>query len=482
MDRKRVKERPSAGGAARLRTKDGFCRATKGGRSCRCSNLPKRAGCQRQGRRDSRRARRPVFDSATALKLAATRRKNVLLLDPHLQRHLMRERSWGIVKDSALPGDVCEERPGEVAHSQLPQLLEHQHAHTKSDGEEVVLHLDAAREEDALERRDVAEEHGDEQRESHGGEQIQVLRALLADGRLLDDATALGAPAEQVEPLLNDEVEKVQRVGAIEHLVEQSRVVALYLARTVGEPHVGEGDAVALHVPECHGAADHGERHAHKQIGMCQQPPIRQTVLLDVARLALQQVRLGLLVHQAERRDGIGTHAHKDHLQVAQDLRQPKEERQQHRPQLGDRAGRKQVADGLFEVDKDQSAVEQRIDDRREAVEQHHIGRLHGDGRTTAHGNANVGLLETGCVVDAVARHADALAARLELLDDAQLLLGRGARKDDLVISANLLPIRLLHAHQIGDRRARARSVDGRHCPPAYCTRAAPPSADRRSA
>ena len=73
-------------------------------------------------------------------------------------------------------------------------------------------------------------------------------------------------------------------------------------------------------------------------------------------------------------------------------------------------------------------------DDRREVVVgQDHVGGLAGDvGARLAHRDADVGGLERGRVVDAVAGHRDDLAHRLQRLRDAHLVLGNDAREDDL--------------------------------------------------
>ena len=64
-------------------------------------------------------------------------------------------------------------------------------------------------------------------------------------------------------------------------------------------------------------------------------------------------------------------------------------------------------------------------------VLQDHVAGVLGDvGAGDAHRDADVGLLERGRVVDAVAGHRDDLAIALQRLDDAQLVLGGHARVD----------------------------------------------------
>ena len=73
-----------------------------------------------------------------------------------------------------------------------------------------------------------------------------------------------------------------------------------------------------------------------------------------------------------------------------------------------------------------------RRDDRGEVVVgQHHVGRLlRHVGAGDAHRHADVGGLQRGRIVHAVAGHGDDRAARLQRLDDAQLVLGIDARVD----------------------------------------------------
>ena len=93
---------------------------------------------------------------------------------------------------------------------------------------------------------------------------------------------------------------------------------------------------------------------------------------------------------------------------------------------------REQEEDELAQVVEDDAALVHRLDDRGEVVVgEHHVGGLAAHvGADLAHRDADVGLLERRRVVDAVAGHGDDLAAALERVDDAQLVLGIHARVD----------------------------------------------------
>jgi hypothetical protein len=137
-----------------------------------------------------------------------------------------------------------------------------------------------------------------------------------------------------------------------------------------------------------------------------------------------------------------------DHEERRQNLRKTKADIGHDGPELGKGAGGEEVANDLFEIVKDDAAVLDGLDDRGEGVEEHHVGGLDGNVGAAAHGDADVGRLERGRVVDAVARHGHD-AVLLELLDNAQLLLGRRARKDDLLVLRQDLPLVCAHAHQV---------------------------------
>lgn len=98
-------------------------------------------------------------------------------------------------------------------------------------------------------------------------------------------------------------------------------------------------------------------------------------------------------------------------------------------------------------------------DGRHEAgkiiVEQDYVGGLARDlaALRVAHGDPDVGLAQRRRVVDAVARHGDDLAAALEVADDLELLLRCCARKDELLLRHDLVP--LLLGLQVGDHAAR---------------------------
>ena len=72
---------------------------------------------------------------------------------------------------------------------------------------------------------------------------------------------------------------------------------------------------------------------------------------------------------------------------------------------------------------------------RKVVVEQNHVGGLFGDvGARYAHGDADIGLLQGGTVVHAVARHGGDFTRALQRFDYSQLIRGRYAREHHAVL------------------------------------------------
>ena len=74
------------------------------------------------------------------------------------------------------------------------------------------------------------------------------------------------------------------------------------------------------------------------------------------------------------------------------------------------------------------------VDDAREVVvEEDQVRRFSGDiGAGDAHGDTDIGCPQRRRIVDAVARDRDDVALALKRRHDAQLLIGRDPRADDL--------------------------------------------------
>lgn len=122
---------------------------------------------------------------------------------------------------------------------------------------------------------------------------------------MLEYAQTATAHRHQVEPLHHNQVDKVDGRRLRELLV----VVVIgdigwYLAE--GEPQVLELDALALQVPVGHGKRSQRLGHADDAVGLEDELPVDQAVLLDVSRAAVQHVCLGLFVGQDSGGDAVG--------------------------------------------------------------------------------------------------------------------------------------------------------------------------------
>ena len=108
-------------------------------------------------------------------------------------------------------------------------------------------------------------------------------------------------------------------------------------------------------------------------------------------------------------------------------------------------------------------------------AEQHDIGDIAGDvGGRGGEGDADIGDLQCGRIVDSIADHRDALAGALQIGDDLQLLRRRQPRKDARRISrhcggAELIALDDLRlpvwreAELSGDRDRRRALIAGQH-------------------
>ena len=128
-----------------------------------------------------------------------------------------------------------------------------------------MLRRDAGGVERGLQLRDIQPEDSHDEREEHSGEQVPVLRKVIEERRVLEDAETAGAERHQGEPLYDDEIDKVYAGGLVETGVVEVLVnVGGHVA--VAEPEVAEGDAVAFQVPVGHGKGGHVFKDADKAV------------------------------------------------------------------------------------------------------------------------------------------------------------------------------------------------------------------------
>jgi hypothetical protein len=144
---------------------------------------------------------------------------------------------------------------------------------------------------------------------------------------------------------------------------------------------------------------------------------------------------------------------------------------------------RQSPGDHLLEIVVHRPALVHGRDDRGEVVVgQHHLGRFLGRlGSLPTHGDADVCLLERGRIVHAVAGHHHHLTVSLQRLDDAQLVLRAGARKNRRIAYdgpelafVHPIEVRTCHSYPIAcpnserpcDCRGRGGMITGDHFDP----------------
>merc|ERR1712004_96253 len=197
------------------------------------------------------------------------------------------------------------------------------------------------------------------------------------------------------------------------------------------------GGGAAAAAPAAGGAAP--AEDTDLTVGHGDQPLVDELVRERVPWRSLHDVGLSLLVGHRDRghhvrakvdaEDGHGT---KGQGHVSQD------EEEEGRD-LGD-VGGQGVGDGLLQVVKDQPALLNTSDNGgKVVVEQDHVSGLLGDvGAGDTHGNTNVGLLQSGRVVDTISSDGNDCTHPLATLHNNQLLLGAGSCEDNL---------RVVHEH-----------------------------------
>ena len=156
----------------------------------------------------------------------------------------------------------------------------------------------------------------------------------------------------------------------------------------------------------------------------------------------------------------------------------PKHEGRHDGRRLADIRGQR-PADDLLEVVVDRPPLADRRDDRGEiVVGEHQLRGFLGHLRTLpAHGDAGVGALQRGGVVDPVAGHRHHVAVGLQGCDQPELMLRTGAGEDVGVVTACAQPgfilrvdlaagddtVAVAQADQAADRRRGPRMVAGDH-------------------
>ena len=222
-----------------------------------------------------------------------------------------------------------------------------------------------------------------------------------------------------------EELHQAQRHEHERHALVHGELLG---ARPGEQPEVRDGRPDPAH--------EHQENH-----GTAEDPHAR------VARRPLHQVAFGRIHSQSQRRQAVCGEVDVEDLDRAQRHRHAQHRRAGHDQHLAD-IRRQQIHQVLLDVAEDPAPFFNSSHDRREVV----VGQRHGSGflgdirARDAHGNADVGLLQRGRIVNAVAGHGHDVPVLLEGAHDAQLVCGRNARKD---VDRRGVPVQFGLGHRI---------------------------------
>jgi len=134
-----------------------------------------------------------------------------------------------------------------------------------------------------------------------------------------------------------------------------------------------------------------------------EEQPATDQRFLRVSRRFVHDVQIGRVEPECCRRQSVGDEVDPEQLNGYESLGHAERRRQEDANHLAD-VGRDQIADELFHVVVDGTALfDCRHDGREVVVGEHHLrGRL-GDRRSRSHGDSDLGLLEGWGIVDSVA-------------------------------------------------------------------------------
>ena len=291
-----------------------------------------------------------------------------------------------------------------------------------------------------------------DEHESDAGElrqkQPQIAMSLEHGHTLKEREFVRARYIDIAEGLYDDQRGESDRLPGIHETVE-SGLTQIHVA--VGPLVVGEKDtawrqvAVHAHVEKEHGYGEERLEHAQKEVGEQEELLVDEMVSADDTGRFVQDVALALLEHHGERRSQVRQYAYADHLKGGEGHGHAQVDVQYDGHHFGEGARGQQVQDHFAQILEDEATI---LDGHQHGVErvveEHYLGGLHGHLAAAAHGDADVGGFERGRVIYAVACHRHYVLGLLELLDDGELLSGRGAGEHDLFVLDNGAPVALV--------------------------------------
>eukprot|EP00160_Parvularia_atlantis_P015994 Unigene4852_Nuclearia_a/m.14845 Unigene4852_Nuclearia_a/g.14845 ORF Unigene4852_Nuclearia_a/g.14845 Unigene4852_Nuclearia_a/m.14845 type:complete len:366 (+) Unigene4852_Nuclearia_a:2-1099(+) len=306
---------------------------------------------------------------------------------------------------------------GCCARDELEELVQNDHGEREREHDHPLVPVERLDREHVPEERHVEDRKVQRHRQRGRADQVRVHPRRHREERLV-----FAQAVERVEHLDRDQDRQRHRRRRLGHrpredaagqaarqLLGKLLLTAVEVAELV-EGHVWPVlvEHEPVDVPAHGGQADVGADD-----DVAEEEPAIDDRLVGLARRLHHDVQVGRVEAQRRCRQAVRNEVDPEQLDGDERLGRAEQNGQEDADDLTD-VGRDEVADKLLRVVEDRAALLDRRDDRgKVVVGQDHVGSLLGDGRARAHGDTDVGFLERGRVVHAVARHGANLALRL---------------------------------------------------------------------
>ena len=350
------------------------------------------------------------------------------------------------------PCDLGDNRPRELSHNELPNLIHKQNTKSKRNRNQPKLNGHRSSVKQILNPWHLSDKDGDDQTDEHAEDQPGIA-VRLGDGIRLEDAQTTVSHGEDVAPLEEDERDEVNALSGVVELDEFLLCVAAVPSRVTlkQEEELRNGHlGVSVHVEEEHGVRSDGLHKTRKEVSLGIDLGVDEVIMLMVARRQGQQVEFFFLHDERETQEEIGKNANDDHEECAQGEGNTEEDVEDDGPDLGPTSGGEEVGDDLLEVLEDEATEAHGIDDGVEAIEENKVSSFNGDIAATDNGNSNISGSKRRSIVDAIARYSDNIITCTKLSDDAKLLLRSSSRKDDFLVGTDNVPVLFVQPAEIG--------------------------------
>merc|ERR1719273_823685 len=327
---------------------------------------------------------------------------------------------------------------GVVPGDELERLVEEQDRQGELEDRHPLGHGQRGDVEHHVQEVGVEDQEVEREREGHGEEEPDV-----DPWGHHDEGLVLGQRVERVGHLDGDEDRQCHghRLGRLEDLAGDAlEVVRLGVAaHVVGQLVVGHlGSSGVVHEP-VGGAADSRHADVDADSHVPEEQPWGDEGFVRGTGRFVHDVKIGRVEGECGGRQTVSDQVDPEKLNGNESLWQAEGSSEEDADELTDVAT-DEVPDELLHVVVDGTSLLDGGHDAGEVVvgEDHLAGRL-GDGGAGAHGDADLGLLEGGRVVDAVPGHGGDLLHALQVLDDLGLVEWLHAGEHAGVGNGNLL-------------------------------------------